>query len=287
MTLLCLFIALALLQWSSIVGQLQKDQWVYNWLDWLDAKMNSANNLLLFPLLALALPVFIISIGLALLAKISVFLVFLASIVLLLYSFGRGSWSNGIDELKSAYRSENADAIRKQVSAWLPESHRNSGDWRQQAVVGVILHAFERTFAVLFWFLLLGPMGAVLYRLSVLLQNYKGLDVADRHMAERWQWLLEWPVVRLLGLSFAFVGNFSGCYHQWKICALCARRKTQTVLCHYIQGALMLHKEPGQYNSDDNNAGFDNVEIEIDAIIELYKHALLFWICILAIFWII
>jgi AmpE protein len=287
MILLCLLTALVLLQWFDVANRLQKDQWFYNWLDWLSAKISNVDNSLLFPLLALALPLLGLSIGLALLAKINVLLVFLASIALLLYSFGRGNWANSVDELRSACRSENINAIYERVANWLPKSHRDKFNWREQAVAGIAYHAFERTFAVLFWFLLLGPVGAVLYRLSVLLQNYKGLRGADRGVVERWQWLLEWPAVRLLGLSFAIVGNFAGCYHQWKISALCVHSKTQTVLYHYIQGASMLHSESGQYGPIYSGVRPNDVEIDIDTIIELYNRALLFWTCILAISWII
>ena len=289
MVLLCLFIALTILQWSTIVNHLHKDQWFYNWLDWLSVRVNTASNPRLFPLLALACPLLALSISLALLAKISLFLVFLVSIVLLLYSFGRGDWIGSVAELRSAYRTENKDVIEKHVANWLPESFRRNSDWREQAVVGIVYYAFELTFVVLFWFLLLGPVGAVFYRLTTLLKNAKALEGADNSAVARWHWLLEWPAIRLLGLSFSFVGNFAGCYRQWKTCFLCLRRDTQTVLAHYIQGALTLYKKPVQYHTvvsdDDFEDAEDEIEVDIDAAVGLYRRALLFWLCILAILW--
>ena len=280
MVLLCLLVALVLLQSQTVTDSIQKDQWFDSWLSWLDTKVNGAENTLLFALLALALPLLALSIGLALLAKISVFLVFLVSILLLLYGFGRGNWTDSLYNLRSAYLSEDADTVREQLTHWLPVSKDTEGGWREQAMTSVIYCAFERTFVVLFWFILLGPIGAVLYRLIALLQNYTDLNSIGKNAVERWQWLLEWPAARLLGFSLAVVGNFAGCFHQWKICALCSQRSTSTVLTHYIRGALTSYQE-------DNNTSADDIELDIDAVIELYKRSLLLWICVLAIFWII
>ena len=82
MVLLCCLIALALLQSYTVASSLQKDQWFYNWLGWLEAKIDPVDNALLFPVLALAAPLFILSIGLALLATISLLLVFFTTTVL-------------------------------------------------------------------------------------------------------------------------------------------------------------------------------------------------------------
>jgi AmpE protein len=54
--------------------------------------------------------------------------------------------------------------------------------------------------------LILGPIGALMYRL-VFLANQKD---SENELVDRWLWLLEWPVARVVGISFALTGNFSG-----------------------------------------------------------------------------
>jgi len=86
-------------------------------------------------------------------------------------------------------------------------------------VEATIVDAMRRWFAPLLWFLLLGPVGAVLYRLLALLaQGPLRAQLPDR-AREGARWLLavlEWPVAQLLVLSMALVGNFDTVSAAWR-----------------------------------------------------------------------
>jgi len=96
------------------------------------------------------------------------------------------------------------------------------GSLREDAptlVDATIYSALRRWFAPLFWFLLLGPLGAVLYRL--LAQAVEGPQSAEVADASRdggaWALaVLEWPVVQLMALSMALVGNFDAVLSAWR-----------------------------------------------------------------------
>lgn len=80
----------------------------------------------------------------------------------------------------------------------------------------IFWQAHERLFAVLFWYVLLGSLGALLYRLiSLLAQNRTGQygELADA--ATRIQGILAWLPVRLIGLGYALVGNFMKTFGFW------------------------------------------------------------------------
>lgn len=86
-------------------------------------------------------------------------------------------------------------------------------------VEAVVLNALRRWLALLFWFLLLGPFGAVLYRLTALaveshLSVY--LSPANRRGASRFLSMMEWPVAQLMALSMALVGNFDTVFRAWR-----------------------------------------------------------------------
>ena len=88
-------------------------------------------------------------------------------------------------------------------------------------VESVFRNAMRRWFGVLFWFLLLGPFGAILYRLTALSVASSGdpaRDVPGRAMrgARTLLALLEWPVAQLLTLSLALVGNFDSVLDAWR-----------------------------------------------------------------------
>lgn len=81
------------------------------------------------------------------------------------------------------------------------------------ALVGSLARAgLRRWFGVLFWFLLLGPFGAVLYRLSVLAAAQARAPAGT----QAWLTLLEWPVAQLLAFSMALAANFDAVLRAWR-----------------------------------------------------------------------
>lgn len=79
--------------------------------------------------------------------------------------------------------------------------------------------ALRRWFAVLFWFLLLGPAGAVLYRLLERTVCGAQLHLLPPGNASGAQWLLrwlEWPVAQFMTLALALAGNFDLVCRAWR-----------------------------------------------------------------------
>jgi len=74
-------------------------------------------------------------------------------------------------------------------------------------------------FAVIFWFIVLGPFGAVLYRVSSFLSNVaskEGSEYASfKESAMMLMDVLNWVPVRIFGLCAALVGNFSKSFTYW------------------------------------------------------------------------
>jgi hypothetical protein len=85
-------------------------------------------------------------------------------------------------------------------------------------VEAVFRNAQRRWFGVLFWFCVLGPFGAVLYRLSVLAaeQDADIMPSDTLQGARVWLSLLEWPVTQLIALALALVGNFDSVLAAWR-----------------------------------------------------------------------
>ena len=95
---------------------------------------------------------------------------------------------------------------------------------------------FERTFAVLFWFVIAGAVGALLYRLSIIYREQTAPESEEANLAEKWLWLIELPAVRLMGLTWAFVGNFDSC--PWRQSLLDTQSSSMTILNNSLRGAL-------------------------------------------------
>lgn len=88
------------------------------------------------------------------------------------------------------------------------------------ALVGAVFrNALMRWFGVLFWFLVLGPVGALMYRLIAVSAHgeaAQALPVENRAGARWLLSLLDWPVAQLMSLSLALVGNFDAVLTAWR-----------------------------------------------------------------------
>lgn len=81
------------------------------------------------------------------------------------------------------------------------------------AVDAIFCSARKRWFGPLLWFLLLGPAGAVLYRLTQFAAEGsppRGSALATLRLA------LDWPVAQLMTLALAVAGNFDAVAVAWR-----------------------------------------------------------------------
>jgi AmpE protein len=85
-------------------------------------------------------------------------------------------------------------------------------------LVAVFHAARRRWFGVLFWFLVLGAVGAVLYRLVALAAEDDAalLPAENATGAKRLLAWLDWPVSQLMALFMALVGDFDTVFSAWK-----------------------------------------------------------------------
>jgi AmpE protein len=89
-----------------------------------------------------------------------------------------------------------------------------------RAVDAVFSEGLRRWFAVLFWFALLGPVGALGYRLVTLLARHDGIaDAGDsprREACETLARILEWPAAHLVTLGLAVAADFDAVARAWR-----------------------------------------------------------------------
>lgn len=79
---------------------------------------------------------------------------------------------------------------------------------------------FAGLLGVIFWFVLLGPFGAVLFRATHVLHGHWHANIPERgeflSYVDRLRQLLDWLPVRALAFSFAIAGNFQGAMECWR-----------------------------------------------------------------------
>ena len=275
MHLIVILLALAGLQLWGAKNPLHRDTAFYSWRSLIGGWRGARENWWLKLVVVLLLPVAIVGV-LAAALPVGFWLV-LATLVLL-YSMGREEFAPETTAYTLACNDGAWEvALVKAQRQGADVQGVQSGDWpmlHQRMLEATAYQGFERLFAVIFWFLLFGPAGALLYRLSFLYSNAEPTNTGAKH----WLWALEWVPVRLLGVSFAITGNFVGCINHWKRHAISTTSSSASVLRETVLGALSVDDELMQ--------SCDCTQREIVALKRLYTRTLWFWITCLAI-WIL
>lgn len=210
MEFLTLLIVLGLLQLWGSGGPLQRDQWFYDFSE-------RVKGVIQWPRIRLLVIVGLPVLLLLLLQDFFETLLFgLLSLLLyvgvLLFSLGRGDFSENIQNYLAAWGHGNFESAYRHArligDIEQGETISDSASLHEHVRSGMLYEGYERWFAVIFWFLLLGPAGALGYRLSFLAARSPVLDFADHQLAMRFVHYLDWIPARLLVLTFSLTGNF-------------------------------------------------------------------------------
>lgn len=167
---------------------------------------------------------------------------FLLGVLLLLFSVGRGDWHSGLTDLVARLQAGNAEAVwlRLEQEGVLSEGNGEPGQgfwlaWRRFAGCWYL----NRLFAVFFWFFLLGPAGAVFYRLISLYNRHPQVAAGNLPSYRQWQWVLEWLPVRYMALCCCLAGNFTPGFNVWRQLLLDTRLSSADVLAQCLDASLV------------------------------------------------
>jgi AmpE protein len=176
--------------------------------------------------LVLAVPVFVVmfSLGDALLG----FPYVLLAIVVLFFSLGPQDIGEDINEYCEAIESSEEEGIRRTAKAIIESDVPDDERERIQCVEeAVCVQANNRLFAVIFWFVVLGPLGAWAYRVTDLIRRRAvfaaGRDEAADGSSENLRdaavmlhgWLA-WIPARLTAVGYAAAGHFDAAIGAWR-----------------------------------------------------------------------
>lgn len=142
----------------------------------------------------------------------------------------------------------------------------------------LFLHSYQYLFAVIFWFMLLGPVGLALYIATLKLHTVMASDKDSQSQnclkfTNKILGVLDWVPLRLLGLSFAMVGHFGAVFKLWLNELLHGIKETQQQAVEW--GLAALKSTPGQGTT--TTAKNNNTEV-----ITLIDRSLLIWLVVLA-----
>lgn len=176
--------------------------------------------------IVLVLPVFVItwSLGNTLLG----FPYLILGVVVLFFSLGPQDIGEDVDEYCKAIEADDKERIEQTAKAIIESEVPDDVLERINCVEeAVCVQANNRLFAVIFWFVLLGPLGAWAYRVTDLIrrravfaaardEEKDGATEGLRDSAIMLHGWLAWVPARLTAIGYAAAGNFDAALSAWR-----------------------------------------------------------------------
>lgn len=278
MEFLALVVALAIYAWRGDGAPVQQDGWYASFQQFLASWMSGRG----LQIAGVILPVLLLEVLYLVLGGVLGGLPEFALLVaVLLYVLGRGNlgvavaaylerWSRG--DFQAAHQ-----LLMESPSVDSAEGIDSPSSLHAAARRRLYYRAFERVYAVIFWFVLGGPAAALAYRLAWLQEETPASAPApDRLPLRAW---LEWIPARLLALSFALVGDFDACLRQWR--GLFSENQAAAVdVLESCGNAALGAREPATPESQEQLVSRGAAEIE--SVQVLHRRAMVVWLVVVA-----
>ena len=229
-----------------------------------------------------------------LLAGVHALLAVAFAVVVLYITMGFKHFSDIAAQISTALRANDLERARGVLSKWYGQ---DAGELDAQQIARVaieqsLIFAHRKLFGIITWFVILGPAGAVLYRLAHMLKLRWGkLDPAESGAFGAWAQrgfdLLDWIPERLTAISFAIVGDFEDAIYCWRSQAAAWQRPGQGIILASGGGALgvklgeplpisgSLEARPEIGLGDDADADY------VQSAVSLIWRALVLWLALL------
>ncbi len=138
-------------------------------------------------------------------------------------TMGFRQFSHFFTDIHLALRMGELDRARQLLAQWRGGStgHLSSSEVARLAIEDALTSSHRHVFAPLFWFAILGPAGALLYRLSASFQRQwaerRDVEFGDfgAFSAQAFE-VIDWLPVRAAAMSFAVVGDFEDAVYCWR-----------------------------------------------------------------------
>jgi adenosylcobinamide-phosphate synthase len=221
MGILAIIVALLIEQWRPLGERKGLQAALGACVSWLEQTFNGGEERhgLVAWLLAVLPPV-VAAIALnAALYAVHPILALLFHVGVLYLTLGFRQTSHHFTQLQVAIKSGDIERARALLDQWRGASGvvRTREEVIRLAIEEALLAAQRHVFGVLLWYVLLpGPSGAILYRLAAMLAaRWQGVGAFGR-FAQRAFRVLEWPAARVTAASFALVGDFEDAVYCWR-----------------------------------------------------------------------
>jgi len=196
---------------------------------------------------------------------------FIFGVIVFIYCLGPACLSTDIEAYIHARTLGDEDEALHYAGTITDSAASTSPDQQTSDVTRAILYvANERIFATIFWFVIFGPFGAMLYRLiSELSKHFDYTELAE--FSEYIHSIMAWIPARMLAAGYALTGNFDSAYHAYK-------DRTHTTDCSHGNKEVLVSTGLGAMH----NLEAENELASVYAAQALVMRAVIVWISMLA-----
>jgi AmpE protein len=231
MSLLSILFSLAIERYFEPVSQLRNFRWIITFSNWIKERFSKSEfwNDTLGLIVIILLPMFVCAIIYSQLHNALALLGFLFSLGVLVYCMGPTRTHHIARLYLDAGEHEDEHSLKTYATELLGVNISDNKQENHQLVCEkIIVSTNESLLGVFFWFVLLGPMGALMFRMvSVLYEEFQQHSDADdetstsgytefNNSTRMLYAILIWLPAQLTTLAFAITGSFIDTLHEWK-----------------------------------------------------------------------
>ncbi|MEE8320663.1 MAG: regulatory signaling modulator protein AmpE [Gammaproteobacteria bacterium] len=278
MTLIILLLGLALETFHDVFVKYRRFDWLIHVLHWLEKRLSRYRFWDGVPgvLLTLAGPLIVLLVIDYGLNELLVLLDFLFVTAVLVYSLGPDNLNTQLDEYVHACETGESGQVRKLAADIIGTENQDDDNQERVLLEVVLIRAHQRIFAIVFWFIVLGAFGALLYRLvAELMAEFEEIHGGYADAIRELYLILSWPSARLLALGFALSGSLVHALEGWGTTEASSLDVNDTVIQATGLGAIQY--EP-QSAVAEEEAGYWIREVK-----GLINRSLIVWLTVLGI----
>lgn len=229
MSLLALLLALVVERGLTHLFHLREPRWLDRYFDWAAGQLGRSRGelrsaaavlVLLLPVLPVALFDRMLGGHLLGLAQLTF------AVLVLLLSFGPRDLNDEVDDYVAALERGDHEAAASRAKELLEADAAGRGSGLREALEeAIFVQANNRIFGVILWFMLLGPAGAWLFRVSDLMRRRAAFEAVRRGVEVQafggapgqLHGLLAWIPARLAAGTYALAGSFEDAVGNWRV----------------------------------------------------------------------
>ena len=280
MTLLSILTGLGVEYFLTSLDPIRNFSWYEEYSNWLERQCNRYSfwDGAAGVLLTVAVPLAVLFLVIWWLNSIWFVLSFILSIFIFIYCVGSdlNSLLNGYIEALQADDEGSISGIEHQLN----RGNNSSGTDETVIIRSVLLRAHEHLFGVIFWFIVLGMVGALLFCLIARMNDkYRDMHGAYAEAVRDFHRVLIWPSARILALGLALGGSLVDALEGWRRVKGHTLDCSEDVVVMSGYGALQYQRQ----EIADENARKDSHLAHTQELQALLNRTLIIWLTVLGI----